>query len=153
MKIEITYDSGNVYKVGKIMDAHELIEDYIDCVPEGECADVIDFLRNTDEQTALDFVANGWGIGYIIIKTHKTMEETKKQIWVRIGAFIDVTDEELQTITNKGEKGAKLLKEKIESSNIVPQGDTYIPMESVEIYNEDYDTDIQADDDICFYFE
>lgn len=68
MKIEITYDREDVYKVGTIMDAHELIEDYIDCVPEGECADVIDFLRNTDEQTALDFVANGWEICYNKIK-------------------------------------------------------------------------------------
>ena len=64
MKITIISDGyGDVYEAGQVMEAKELIEDYICCLDDKEC---IKFLRETDEKTALEFIRTMWGIEYKI---------------------------------------------------------------------------------------
>ena len=64
MKIRIIDDYGEVYETGRIMEAQELINDYIDCINDVE---TIDFLHTVDEDTAMKFIKDMWGIEYEIL--------------------------------------------------------------------------------------
>ena len=75
----------------------------------------------------------------------------KRKLWVRIGAYIDVTDEDMQVISQDENNGAERLRVLIESSDIICEGNTYVPAESVANYNEEYGTDF-AESDYDFDF-
>lgn len=66
MKIRILSDMGEVYDPGTEMEGQTLINDYIDVLDcrlpeEASCAK---FLRTVDENTALQFIHDMWGIDY-----------------------------------------------------------------------------------------
>ena len=72
MKIKIIDDYGEVYESGRVMDAQELIDDYIselffDCDGDGKNLETVDFLRTVDEDTAMKFIKDMWGIEYEIL--------------------------------------------------------------------------------------
>lgn len=66
MKIKILFDPEGFYGYGKdaIIDAKQLVEDFIDTLNEVECADVETFLKKQEIEKAVDFVAAMWGIDY-----------------------------------------------------------------------------------------
>lgn len=63
MKIHITYDIADVYN-DRTIEVKELVNDYIDILNEVEDAEIINFLRTVDEDTALSFIQTMWGIEY-----------------------------------------------------------------------------------------
>ena len=54
---------GEVYD-GRTMEVKELVNDYIECVDDEEIAT---FLRTVDENTALKFIKDMWGLEYEVI--------------------------------------------------------------------------------------
>jgi len=69
MKIKITFDYDGVYGYpkGTIIDGKDLVNDYIDCLNEVEDADTITFLRNSEIEKSVDFIAQMWGLNYDVI--------------------------------------------------------------------------------------
>ena len=63
MKVKIISDMGEVYD-GRTMEVKELINDYIDCLNDEE---ITTFLRTVDENTALKFIKDMWGLEYEVI--------------------------------------------------------------------------------------
>ncbi len=63
MKVKIISDMGEVYD-GRTMEVKELVNDYIECVDDEEIAT---FLRTVDENTALKFIKDMWGLEYEVI--------------------------------------------------------------------------------------
>lgn len=70
----------------------------------------------------------------------------KRKLWVRIGAYIEVTDEDLQIISQDKNNGAERLRVIIESTDIICTGNTYIPAESIENFNDECGTNHLAKD-------
>lgn len=66
MKVKITSDMGEVYD-GRTMEVKELVNDYIDCLNDVEDAETITFLQTVDENTALKFIKDMWGLKYEVI--------------------------------------------------------------------------------------
>lgn len=65
MKIKIINDSGEVYEKHRIMEASELINDYIDANRgTQDCDDVCDWLETIPEIDALNFIGDMWGIEF-----------------------------------------------------------------------------------------
>ena len=69
MKIKITFDSDGAYGYpkGTIITGKELVNDYIDCLNEVEDADTINFLKHSEIEKSVDFVAQMWGLSYDVI--------------------------------------------------------------------------------------
>ena len=64
--VKINYDRDGVYQEGTIMEASELLQDYKDGLIDGEPNDE-DFKRWLDEvsePTAIEMIANFWGLDY-----------------------------------------------------------------------------------------
>lgn len=57
---------GEVYD-GRTMEVKELVNDYIDCLNDVEDAETITFLQTVDENTALKFIKDMWGLKYEVI--------------------------------------------------------------------------------------
>ena len=57
---------GEVYD-GRTMEVKELINDYIDCLNDVEDAETITFLRTVDDNTALKFIKDMWGLEYEVV--------------------------------------------------------------------------------------
>ena len=66
MKIKITFDPDGAYGYPKdeILEAHELVNDYIAGLNEVEDADTLSFLRNTEIEKAVDYIAAIWDLSY-----------------------------------------------------------------------------------------
>lgn len=77
MKIKITFDSDGAYGYpkGTIIDGKDLVNDYIDCLNEVEDADTITFLRNSEIEKSVDFIAQMWGLNYDIIPDDKVIRK------------------------------------------------------------------------------
>lgn len=77
MKIKITFDSDGAYGYPKetIIDGKDLVNDYIDCLNEVEDADTITFLRNSEIEKSVDFIAQMWGLNYDIIPDDKVIRK------------------------------------------------------------------------------
>lgn len=68
MKIKITFDPEGIYDPEDgIIDAQQLVDDYINCLNEVEDADTIDFLKKIEIGKAVDFVADMWRLDYKIV--------------------------------------------------------------------------------------
>lgn len=63
MKVKIISDMGEVYD-GRTMEVKELVNDYIDCLNDEE---ITTFLQTVDENTALKFIKDMWGLEYEVI--------------------------------------------------------------------------------------
>lgn len=65
-KIKITSDADGEYGYpkGLVIPAEEFIRDYVDTLNEVEDADAIDFIKSLQEEYAVDFIADAWGIDY-----------------------------------------------------------------------------------------
>ena len=62
MKVEITYDKGKVYDSGTIMQAEDLLNEFIDCILEDFA--LKDWLKSLPIKSALDYIAYEWGLRY-----------------------------------------------------------------------------------------
>lgn len=60
-QIEIIYDPGKVYEEGTVLPVEELIEQYRETLPS---MNVYDWLCRIPIPTAVDFIAEAWGISY-----------------------------------------------------------------------------------------
>lgn len=68
MKIKITFDPEGIYAPEDgIIDAQQLVDDYIECLNEVEDADCIAFLNRSEIGKAVDFVADMWRLDYKIV--------------------------------------------------------------------------------------
>lgn len=75
--------------------------------------------------------------------------EPKRKLWMRVGCTFRVTPEEAATLLSPSpdpEERRTLLWRLMWKGNFVPDGETYIPGESVQDYNERYDTEFLNDD-------
>lgn len=59
--------------------------------------------------------------------------EEKRKIWVRMGVTLTGTREEIDKLINEGEFGTML-----DEGNWVFDGDSYIPDDSIDVYNNEY---------------
>ena len=77
MKIKITFDPDGAYGYPKdgIIDAQELVNDYIEHLNEVEDADTISFLKRIEIEKAVDFVAEMWDLSYDIIPDDKVIRK------------------------------------------------------------------------------
>ena len=77
MKIKITFDPDGVYGYpkGTIIDGKDLVNDYIDCLNEVEDADTITFLRNSEIEKSVDFIAQMWSLNYDVIPDDKVIRK------------------------------------------------------------------------------
>lgn len=69
MNVRINRDSDEVYESGTIMSVEELKNDFIESSlsenKEGyECAE---WLKNTDDETAVDFISNAWDLDTTLV--------------------------------------------------------------------------------------
>lgn len=71
MKIKITFDPDGAYGYPKdgIIDAQQLVNDYIENLNEVEDADTISFLKSQPLEKSIDFVAEMWSLSYEFVKT------------------------------------------------------------------------------------
>lgn len=77
MKVKITFDPDGCYGYpkGGIIDAKQLVEDYIDTLNEVEDADTIKFLKTSETEKAVDFVAEMWSLDYDVIPDDKVIRK------------------------------------------------------------------------------
>ena len=64
-----------------------------------------------------------------------------KELWIRLGAVIQITDPEEQAIF--GDDGSKMedaLRTIIAEGRFCPDGETYVPSEAVREFNRNYGT-------------
>ena len=75
--------------------------------------------------------------------------EPKRKLWMRVGCTFQVTPTEAAILLYKHfdpDDKEKLLRRLIREGRFAPDGETYIPGESVQDYNERYDTEFLNDD-------
>ena len=77
MKVKITFDPDGAYGYpkGEIIDGQQLVNDYIETLNEVEDADTISFLKNTEIEKAVDFVAEMWDLSYDVIPDEKVVRK------------------------------------------------------------------------------
>ena len=67
--------------------------------------------------------------------------DNMKKIWIRLGGIIEITNTEEQMIFgDKGEQMEDTLRAVIADGRFCPDGETYIPSESVREFNRNYGT-------------
>ena len=74
-------------------------------------------------------------------------------IWLRLGCAFYVTPEEMETLMNSDQQyvdGERLIHRLLRTHLFEPCGDTYIPAESIEAYNNENGTDFKAEE-VPFY--
>lgn len=81
MIIKITFDPDGPYGIpeGQILDGERLVNDYIETLNEKEDADTISFIKTSEIEKAVDFVAEAWNLEYDII----TLEDIRKTFDIR----------------------------------------------------------------------
>lgn len=69
MKVEILHDTdgGYGYPKNTIIDAEQLVDDYINCLNKVEDADTIFYLLSLRTEYAVDFVAEMWQLDYELL--------------------------------------------------------------------------------------
>lgn len=73
-----------------------------------------------------------------------------KELWIRIGAAIRITDAEVQDIFSDDEvKTRDTLQRVTAEGRFCPDGETYVPNESVREFNRAYGTAYEEDDWFC----
>ena len=77
MKVKITFDPDGVYGYpkGEVIDGKQLVEDYIGCLNEVEDADTIKFLKTSEIEKSVDFVAEMWSLNYDLIPDDKVIRK------------------------------------------------------------------------------
>ena len=69
-----------------------------------------------------------------------------KNLWMRVGMSIKLTDSEVDLILSNGNDSAKILKKAIEEGRYCLDGESYVPMECVEDFNKTYGTNYECVD-------
>lgn len=70
---------------------------------------------------------------------------SNKKLWIRLGVTMNITDNEAATILGgDGNFAADTLRKIIAEGRAKPEGDSYIPAESIENYNKAYETNFNA---------
>lgn len=68
-----------------------------------------------------------------------------KMIWMRLGAHVELTDEEIKNLLSDADNKA-IIQEAIAEGRWYLSGSTYIPQESIEDFNREYGTDYDEED-------
>ena len=89
MNIKITFDPDGVYGYPKdgIIDGKQLVNDYIDTLNEVEDANTISFLKSSEIEKAVDFVAEMWKIDYEFYNELSNLKKKGKYMKVKLGTF------------------------------------------------------------------
>ena len=67
--------------------------------------------------------------------------EMNRRIWMRLGVMLEVSDDEVNVLLGDDDAAARdLLRKIVAGGRLRPEGDSYIPAESIEDYNETYGT-------------
>ena len=73
-----------------------------------------------------------------------------KELWIRIGAVIRITDDEEQDIfADNEEKMRDALRRVVAEGRFCPDGETYVPNESVQEFNRTYGTAHEGENWCC----
>ena len=75
-----------------------------------------------------------------------------KKLWVRLGATLDLTDEECEAILGDefdAGRMAQIMKSVVKEGRFELDGETYVPGQSVALFNDQYDTDFMEVDADC----
>lgn len=74
-------------------------------------------------------------------------EPPKRKLWARLGVSIYITAEEEATIFGGNEETtARTIRKIIAEGRFVPDGDSYVPEQTVEQFNNDYGTSYPIQD-------
>lgn len=77
-----------------------------------------------------------------------------KNLWIRLGASLHLTDEECEAILGEVEefdagRMAQILKTVVSENRFELDGESYVPYSSVACFNDQYDTDYMEVDADC----
>lgn len=71
----------------------------------------------------------------------------ERKLWMRLGVSLRITEAEEKIIFGEdGAKAEELLRRIIAEDRFEPDGDTYIPAMTVEVYNAKHGTDYEVGD-------
>lgn len=101
------------------------------------CNDFDDFLRYTGKNT----VGEDWRIDEVLCFDTVYPKEEERSIWLRLGAIVYGTKEEIEKVINGN---VKTLYKLLTVKNYSITGNAYIPCESIAEYNEEYGTDFDV---------
>ena len=101
------------------------------------CNDFDDFLRYTKQTADENGVCEDWRIDEVLCFDTVFPEEEERSIWMRLGVTVTGTADEIEKILD-GDFG--LAFKLIEKGQFEIDGDSYIPEECIEEYNEEYGT-------------
>ena len=73
-----------------------------------------------------------------------------KELWIRLGAVIQITDAEERAIfSDDEEKMREALRTIIAEGRFCPDGETYVPSEAVQEFNRTYGTAYEEENWCC----
>ena len=101
------------------------------------------YAENYYEDEMSELVNEAWSHARAKAKERKAKKESKHELFVRLGIYINPTDEELDKIL-KGD--TDVLQQVIREKRFSVGGDTYIPSPVVEQFNEQNGTNYEVDD-------
>jgi len=84
-------------------------------------------------------------IGFFQKKVLKRKRGSGQKLWMRLGISFEIPQEEVRSILSGNlELAEKTLRTIVSESRFYPDGDSYIPAETVEIFNRDYGTEYEV---------
>ena len=94
-----------------------------------------------------ELVDDAWVHARSYLKNTRADNSEQRQIWMRLGAFVRGTAEEIEKVINGD---GQMLQSLIKKGEYDITGDSYIPYSQIEEYNEEYGTDHDICDDVYF---
>lgn len=71
-----------------------------------------------------------------------------RNLWMRVGIIFEITEEEEKLLfADDGAAGAEVIKKVFTEGRCKLDGDTYIPYNAIVDYNEEYDTNYDAENE------
>lgn len=74
------------------------------------------------------------------------------KLWMRLGASLDLDADEVEMLLGKNsseEKISYVIRNAVAECRFALEGETYVPEESIEDFNDEYDTDYPAEEVGC----
>ena len=99
------------------------------------------------EHELSELVNDAWAHAKSFSNNIQTNKGEQRQIWMRLGAVVRGTAEEIENVI-KGDE--QMLRSLIKNGEYEITGDSYIPYSQIEEYNEEYGTNHDICDDVCF---
>ncbi len=86
-------------------------------------------------------------IGFFQKRALKRKRGSGQKLWMRLGISFEIPQEEVRSIlSGDPELAEKTLRTIISEGRFYPDGDSYIPAETIEIFNSDYGTEYEVDE-------